>query len=177
MRKRKGQSTIEVSLVVGMLFLLFIGIVRIMGWFNTDIARRQDNYLYTRVEAGSVQPGMGNPHVSAQLSVLGEEEALPYSPQELIDLVFRTARDPQEAVEALEDLRDQVTGASNSTWGWAARGRAYTPHYVAALDDAIRYVRDNPDAFKSLEETEGFEPMTGKAPGQGWWVTRGGFGQ
>ena len=170
MKSRRGQSTLELSLVVGMLFLLLIGIVRIMGWFNTDLSRRQDSYLYTRVEAGSVRPGMGNPHITTELSVLAEEDSPPYSVQELIDLVFTTAKDAQEALAALEDLRSQVVGTSGSARGKAARARTYTRQYLAALDEAIREISEDPDYFNALQGTEGFESMTSKSRGDGWWV-------
>lgn len=70
----KGQSTLEISLVVGLLFLFLLGIVRIMGWFNSDMANRQAAYKQSRVEA-TEELGLaaqGVPYQTPGLNIFGE---------------------------------------------------------------------------------------------------------
>ncbi len=71
-RKRKGQSTLELTLVIGALFLLIAGTVRIMGWFNQDMVGRQGAFIASRVQAGSSSPGAEISYSTPRLSVLDE---------------------------------------------------------------------------------------------------------
>ena len=160
MSSKIGQSTVELSLVVGMIFLLLVGIVRIMGWFNSDMAGRQDGYLVTRVNAGSLEPGVGNPYRTPKLSVLREESVPPYSVPELLRLIMRKTTDPQEVIEALEEEKRRTM----------AHGAPYSNYWADSLDEVIHKIETDPDFFNPLVETDGFEPMTGKAPGDGWWA-------
>lgn len=68
--KKTGQSTIELTLVFGALFLLLLGIVRIMGWFNEDMASRQEAFFNSRVAAGRrATAGVGIGYTTAPLSL------------------------------------------------------------------------------------------------------------
>jgi hypothetical protein len=73
---KKGQSTLEISLVVGLLFLFLLGIVRIMGWFNSDMANRQQAYKQTRVGAteSAGLAAQGVPYQTPRLDIFGEVE-------------------------------------------------------------------------------------------------------
>jgi len=72
-KNKRGQATLELSLVIGALFLLLLGIVRIMGWFSWDMARRQEAFLDSRLTAGSDLPGVGIDYTTERLSIFGEE--------------------------------------------------------------------------------------------------------
>jgi len=69
---KRAQATLELTLVIGALFLLVLGIVRIMGWFNQDMVDRQGAFISTRVQAGSSQPGVEISYSTPELSVLNE---------------------------------------------------------------------------------------------------------
>lgn len=71
-RKKKAQATVELTLVVGSLLLLLLGIVRVMNWFNGDMVRRQDAFLNSRVAAGAGEPGTPIDYTTEDLSVFGE---------------------------------------------------------------------------------------------------------
>lgn len=70
----KGQSTLEVSLVVGLLFLFLLGIVRILGWFNSDMANRQASFKASRIEATRRLDlsSKGVPYQTPRLNIFGE---------------------------------------------------------------------------------------------------------
>jgi len=71
-KKKTGQATLELTLVIGALFLLIAGTVRIMGWFNEDMVGRQGAFITSRVQAGSSSPGAEISYSTPKLSVLGE---------------------------------------------------------------------------------------------------------
>lgn len=72
LNKEKAQATLELTLVVGVVFLLALGAVRIMGWFNQDMVDRQSSFISTRVQAGSSQPGVEISYSTPAISLLNE---------------------------------------------------------------------------------------------------------
>ncbi len=49
----KGQSSLEIALVLVAVLLFLLGMVRIFFWGNTDLIKRQKDYLKSRGIAGT----------------------------------------------------------------------------------------------------------------------------
>lgn len=146
-RKGKGQSTIELTLVIGAVFLFLLGAVRTMGWFNRDMAARQGAYLVSRIPAGGTSPGTPISYSTPRLSVLREEAQPGYSAQEMTALEELQERDPGEILAALEELEAQVQNTN----------APFTNTFLSQLNQASQELQDNPEILAPLTEYEGFD--------------------
>ena len=71
MRRRSGQSSLEMTLaMIGALLLLF-GSIKVFTWLAQRIVARQQAYENSRVSAGSSAPGQRWNEPSQKLSVFG----------------------------------------------------------------------------------------------------------
>lgn len=74
---KKGQGTIEVTLVVVIVILLLSGIINIWIWANNQIVRRQMRYNETRVAAGTAVDNYQLQWPVYRPQELGEDKVLP----------------------------------------------------------------------------------------------------